>query len=251
MSSRKISISGSVTVKHPAAPTPPWALKCGITRPLRKTSMGRATPMHTPHLFKLSRQLARPLVVFDIEHTGSKKEERGITEFASFVIDGASAYPGLNSFINPGQGIYFNPFAMKKTGISQKTVAKAPAWHDEASDYVLQHQDCIWIGFSSRKNDIPIIQYEHQRYGLALPEFKWQLDVMSLARGVTGRNSGSLGSLLEELVPGKVRTAHRAMADVLMTMDLLEHLLPSMPAHFLESEGLLPSHKPPAPRQAA
>ena len=42
--------------------------------------------MHTPHLFNLSRQLARPLIVFDIEHTGSKAEERGITEFACLVI---------------------------------------------------------------------------------------------------------------------------------------------------------------------
>ena len=194
--------------------------------------------MHTPNLFKLSRQLARPLVVFDIEHTGSKKEERGITEFACIIITGSSAYPGLNSFVNPGQGIHFNPFAMKKTGISQRTVANAPAWHQEASDFVLDNQDCVWTGFSSRKNDIPIIQYEHQRFGLPVPGFRWQLDVMSLARGVTGRNSGSLGSLLEELVPGKAREGHRAMADVFMTIDLLEHLLPSMPSNFLESEGL-------------
>lgn len=195
--------------------------------------------MHTPHLFNLSRQLARPLVVFDIEHTGSKAEERGITEFACLVIADSCAYPGLNSYINPGRGVYFNPFASRKTGITQKTVANAPAWHDEAADFVLDRQDCVWIGFSSRQNDIPIIQYEHQRFGLKRPEFTWQLDAMTLARQVTGRKQGGLGSLVEDLLPDKVRKGHRAMADVMMTVDLVEHLLPSMPSNFLKSEGLL------------
>ena len=199
----------------------------------------RQTPMHTPHLFNLSRQLARTLIVFDIEHTGSKPHERGITEFACVVVTDSSAYPGLNTYINPGPGIHFNPFAMKKTGISQKTVSGAPAWHEAVADFVMDGQDSVWIGFSSRKNDIPIIQYEHARFDLKRPEFTWQLDAMTLARQVTGRKEGSLSSIVEDLVPDKVRKGHRAMADVMMTVDLLEHLLPSMPASFLKSEGLL------------
>lgn len=191
------------------------------------------------NLMALSARLGRNLIVFDIEHTGGKKIERGITEFACLVVTDSKVTVGIDTLVNPGKNVFFNPYAMRITKIGPKTVQNAPPWHPAVSSFVLDHQECVWVGFNSKASDLPVIRDEHARFGLPVPKFRWHLDVMTLAAHSTGR-VGKLQDLVLQWVPGALESkAHRAMADVRMTAALTDVILPRVSDRFFLDAGLI------------
>lgn len=199
--------------------------------------MEKNTGMNFPNIQRLSEGFRRPLVIVDIEHTGSAGEKRGIVEIACLVVTPEMARIGIDTLVNPGAGVCFNPVASRITGIDEDTVAFSGPWHELAAGFVLAHQESIWVGYHSNATDLPIIKAEHERLGLPLPDFKHKLDVrkaIHAARGI----SGSLGEMVELIIPGAKTQGHRAMADVMMTAALLEAIADEVPHRFFKDCGL-------------
>lgn len=198
----------------------------------------------------LAARLNRPVVVFDLEHTGGRKETRGITEFAACIVRPDGELQGYSSLVKPAPGVLFNSFVTDITGITPKTVAKAPSWREVASDAVLPYQDALWVGYNSRASDIPVLVEECGRHGLTFDRPQCHLDLMRVAPA-----KAPLSSQIEQYVLGMdTAGAHRAAKDALMTLWLLEALLPSFSEQALDL-AMQPESKvcrilPPAPLRA-
>jgi len=168
----------------------------------------------------LAKSLKIPLVIFDLEHTGGRRETRGITEFAACVFDEKGGLTTYQTLINPREEAVFNPFASQKTGITAQTVKDAPPWRTVLDAFILPHSESIWIGFNSNGSDIPIMREECAKLGVDV-EFPKRLDLRAAARIKTG-----LTATLALLRPDMALSgAHRALADVKLTLFLLESLL--------------------------
>lgn len=190
----------------------------------------------TPKIRKLSGILGRPIVVFDIEHTGYVDGAVGVTEFAAIVFNEGGETDRINTLVNPGME-KFNPYAMRISRLSPAVLRRAPDYRGSAGGFVLGHQHAVWSGFNSNKSDLPILRKEHARLGIKNPEFDHRLDVMNLA-GSLGRK-GSLSAIVGEIDPEFSADAHVAMADVSMTVFLLERLLSMSTYRQLKDFGLL------------
>lgn len=175
----------------------------------------------TTHARRAAMWKRRPLVFFDIEHTGGARETRAITELAAIVVHPDGKVTTFELLVKPWEGAVFNPFAMRITRIGPKTVANAPSWERGCAEFVMDHQHAVWVGFNSRATDAPIIREEFERLGLPAPMFQHQMDLMVEMR--TRGHNGGLGAMVEQFAPQAVETdAHRAMADVRMTLALFE-----------------------------
>ena len=72
--------------------------------------------------------------VLDIETTGGKYDEEGITEIAIYRFDGDNIVDQFSSLINPD--IEIQPFVVKLTGINKKMLHKAPKFFEVAKRIV-------------------------------------------------------------------------------------------------------------------
>lgn len=190
-----------------------------------------------PKIRKLSGVLQRPVVVLDIEHTGYVDGVVGVTEFAALVFDGSGEVERVNTLLNPGMD-RFNPYSMRISRLSPQILRRAPSYREAVGGFVGKHRKSLWVGFNSNSSDLPVLRKEHARQGIDDPGFEHRLDVMRL-----GNHLGFSGSLTE--VVGKIDDeylldAHVAMADVSMTVFLLERLLAGSTFGQLRGFGLLP-----------
>lgn len=176
-------------------------------------------------MFKKSQELAirlnRHLVAFDIEHTGGTTANRGITEFAAYIISPTGEVSTYSQLVKPHRDSLFVPLVTRLTGITEQTVKGAPSWVEVVNEIVLKHQDSLWIGFNSRASDIPIMINECTRYGITFLAPDLHLDLMRVSD-----IGGSLAKQSKHFSPKlDVRGAHRARKDAYMTLHLLEKML--------------------------
>lgn len=191
-----------------------------------------------PNSTALAARLARPLVVFDIEHTGGTKENRGITEIAAEIIHPDGEHSKYASLVKPPEGTQFLSVVCQLTGIYPATVRDAPAWPQVMRDFVQPYRDAVWVGFNSRSCDVPVVLAESRRYGEDLGSFA-QLDLMRV-----GKLSGRLAARVAQVLPDfDTGGAHRAGKDALMTLALLEALLPGLTDLDLANQQLIPRAK--------
>ena len=189
-----------------------------------------------PHTVALAQRLNKKLVIYDLEHSGGTKENRAITELAALVVHPDGRLDSYASLVKPGKNTKFLPMICSLTGIWPSMLKKAPAWFHVANEFVLPHQDAVWVGFNSRACDARIILEECARHEIPLATLKLQLDLMRV-----GKVKGKLAARVESLVPDfDTDGAHRAAKDALMTLVLLEALLPSLDDTALIDQGLLP-----------
>jgi DNA polymerase III epsilon subunit-like protein len=175
-----------------------------------------------PNTIELARRLSLPVVVFDLEHTGSAGEHRCITDFGAMRVTPTGDVTRYSSLVKPPKGTPFNPIVCRLTGIFPHTLAKAPGWEKVLEEFVLPNKDALWVGFSSRASDTPIVYKESRRLGHELAPFK-QLDLLRVGKQL----EGSLAKRVAQMVPGFDTTgAHRAEKDALMTLAFLEAQLP-------------------------
>ena len=69
--------------------------------------------------------------ILDVESTGGKYNEEGITEIAIYRFDGHKVVDQFASLINPERPI--QPFVVKLTGISNKMLVRAPKFYEVAN----------------------------------------------------------------------------------------------------------------------
>jgi len=174
----------------------------------------------------LVRRLNKPLTVFDLEGTGFRGPTFGITEVAAFSIlpDGRGLmYGGL---VNPEFPITSQ--AQKITGITQAMVRDKETWGKRfAAHFDRLAREHIISGFNVKTFDIPAVLEQNARYGIITPEFPAVVDVRRFylkAAGIKGQ-SGKLVPVAEAYGVRPKGDAHRATADVAMTVELLEALL--------------------------
>lgn len=158
--------------------------------------------------------------ILDIETTGGKYNEEGITEIAIYKFDGHKIVDKFVSLINPEREI--QPFVVNLTGINSNMLRNAPKFYEVAKRIVEITEDCIIVAHNAQF-DNRILKLEFKRLGFG---FKREtLCTVELAKKlVPGQNSYSLGKLARAMgIP--VSDRHRADGDAAATLKLFKILL--------------------------
>lgn len=158
--------------------------------------------------------------ILDIETTGGKYNEEGITEIAIYKYNGHEVVDQFISLINPEREI--QPFVVNLTGINSSMLRNAPKFYEVAKRIVEITKDCIVVAHNA-KFDNRILKTEFKRLGFDFD--RRTLCTVELAKDlIPGQTSYSLGKLVRSLgIP--VTDRHRASGDALATVKLFKMLL--------------------------
>lgn len=158
--------------------------------------------------------------ILDIETTGGKYNEEGITEIAVYKFDGHKVIDQFISLINPEQPI--QPFVVGLTGINNDMLRNAPKFYEVAKRIVEITNDCIVVAHNAQF-DHRILRLEFKRLGFDF-ERKTLCTVELSKKLIPGQLSYSLGKLVRALgIPLSDR--HRASGDAQATVKLFKMLL--------------------------
>ncbi|GGH47744.1 exonuclease [Mangrovimonas yunxiaonensis] len=158
--------------------------------------------------------------IVDIETTGGKYNEEGITEIAIYKFDGHTVVDQFISLINPEREI--QPFVVNLTGINNQMLRNAPKFYEVAKRIVEITEDCIIVAHNA-KFDYRILKTEFKRLGFGYKR-KTLCTVELSKRLIPGQDSYSLGKLSRSLgIP--VSDRHRASGDAQATIKLFKMLL--------------------------
>ncbi|MDT0688269.1 exonuclease domain-containing protein [Salegentibacter sp. F188] len=158
--------------------------------------------------------------VLDIETTGGKYNEEGVTEIAVYKFDGHKVVDQFISLVNPEQPI--QPFVVNLTGINNEMLRNAPKFYEVAKRIVEITTDCILVAHNA-KFDYRILRTEFRRLGFEY-ERKSLCTVELSKKLIPGLPSYSLGKLVRSLgIPLSDR--HRASGDAQATVKLFKMLL--------------------------
>lgn len=158
--------------------------------------------------------------ILDIETTGGKYNEEGITEIAVYKFDGHQVVDQFISLVNPE--IPIQPFVVGLTGINNEMLRHAPKFYEVAKRIVEITEGTIIVAHNA-KFDYRILRTEFDRLGF---EFERQsLCTVELSKKlIPGQTSYSLGKLVRALgIPLSDR--HRASGDAQATVKLFKMLL--------------------------
>lgn len=158
--------------------------------------------------------------VLDIETTGGKFNEEGITEIAIHKFDGHQVIDQFISLVNPERDI--QEFVVKLTGINNNMLKNAPKFYEVAKRIIEITEDCIIIAHNA-SFDYRILRTEFDRLGF---DFKRNtLCTVALSKKlIPEAPSHSLGKLCKFIgIPMSDR--HRANGDALATVQLFKLLL--------------------------
>jgi len=158
--------------------------------------------------------------ILDIETTGGKYDEEGITEIAIYRHDGETITDQFSSLVNPQ--IEIQPFVQKLTGISGKMLQNAPKFYEIAKRVVQITEDCVIVAHNAAF-DYRILQTEFRRLGFTFE--RKSLCTVSLSQILLpDQPAYSLGKLVRNLgIP--FSDQHRAQGDAKVTVKLFELLL--------------------------
>jgi len=158
--------------------------------------------------------------ILDIETTGGKYNEEGITEIAIYKYDGHTVVDQFITLINPEKPI--QDFVVKLTGINNKMLRNAPKFYEIAKRIVEITEDCILVAHNSSfdyrilKTEFSRLEYDFYRDTICTVELSRKL--------IPDQESYSLGKLCKSLgIPMSDR--HRASGDALATIQLFKLLL--------------------------
>jgi len=158
--------------------------------------------------------------ILDIETTGGKYNEEGITEIAIYKFDGHTITDQFISLVNPE--IPIQPFVVNLTGINNEMLRQAPKFYEVAKRIVEITEDSIIVAHNA-SFDYRILQTEFDRLGF---EFEREtLCTVELSKKLLPDvKSYSLGKLVHELgIPMSDR--HRASGDAKATVTLFKLLM--------------------------
>ncbi|MGY8914107.1 MAG: exonuclease domain-containing protein [Flavobacteriales bacterium] len=159
-------------------------------------------------------------VILDIETTGGKYNEEGITEIAIYRFDGHEVVDQFISLINPEKEI--QPFVVNLTGINNKMLRTAPKFYEVAKRIVEITSDAVIVAHNAQF-DYRILRTEFRRLGFNF-ERKTLCTVDLSKKLIPDQDSYSLGKLVRSLgIP--VSDRHRANGDALATLKLFKLLL--------------------------
>lgn len=156
----------------------------------------------------------------DIETTGGMTKRDKITEIAIVIFDGEKIIDSFESLVNPGRSI---PHEITRiTGITDQMVADAPKFYQIAKRVVEILEDTIFVAHNVRF-DYNFIREEFESLGYAFHKKKLCTVVLS-RKAFPGLKSYSLGNLIKHFGI-QVQNRHRAMDDVMATLDIFSKIL--------------------------
>lgn len=158
--------------------------------------------------------------ILDIETTGGKYNEEGITEIAIHKFNGHEVVDKFISLVNPEKEI--QPFVVKLTGINSKMLRTAPKFHEIAKRIVEITEDSVLVAHNAQF-DYRILRTEFRRLGYDY-ERKTLCTVDLSKKLLPDAESHSLGKLVRSLGIA-VSDRHRANGDALATLKLFKLLL--------------------------
>ena len=158
--------------------------------------------------------------VVDVETTGGKYNEEGITEIAIFKYDGNKIVDQFISLVNPERPI--QPFVVQLTGINEKMLQNAPKFYEVAKRIVEITEDCTLVAHNA-SFDYRMLSTEFNRLGFTYE--RPTLCTVALSKKlIPEQASYKLGKLVRSLgIPLSDR--HRAAGDARATVKLLKLLL--------------------------
>ena len=158
--------------------------------------------------------------IVDIETTGGKFNEEGITEIAIYKYDGHEVVDQFISLINPEREI--QPFVVNLTGINSKMLRNAPKFYEVAKRIVEITEGTILVAHNAQF-DYRILRTEFRRLGFDFD--RKTLCTVELSKDlIPDQASYSLGKLTRALgIP--IADRHRASGDAFATVKLFKMLL--------------------------
>ena len=158
--------------------------------------------------------------ILDIETTGGKFNEEGITEIAIYQFDGHTITDQFSSLVNPERPI--QPFVVNLTGINNSMLRNAPKFYEIAKRIIEITKDCILVAHNA-SFDYRILRTEFNRLGYNF-EKETICTVELSKRLIPNLPSYSLGKLVRSLgIP--ITDRHRAQGDAKATLELFKLLL--------------------------
>ena len=158
--------------------------------------------------------------ILDIETTGGKYNEEGITEIAIHKYDGHQVVDTFISLLNPERSI--QPFVVNLTGISSQMLRNAPKFYEVAKRIIEITSNCILVAHNA-KFDYRILRTEFNRLGYGYE--RQTLCTVELSKKLIPHlESYKLGRLCRSLgIP--VTDRHRANGDAIATTKLFKILV--------------------------
>lgn len=165
-----------------------------------------------------SLELERPLVFFDLETTGLDLQRDRIVQFAFLRVNPDRTREEWMGLVNPGMPI--PPEASRVHRITDDMVASKPLFSEFAPKIQAFLANCDLSGFNIARFDVPFLQAELQRYDAPLD---LQSTKLVDAQVIFHRNEPrDLSAAYRFYCGGEHIDAHDAMADVRVTVDILE-----------------------------
>ena len=158
--------------------------------------------------------------IVDIETTGGKYNEEGITEIAIYQHNGQQVTDQFISLVNPERAI--QPFVEKLTGINSKMLRSAPRFFEVAKRIIEITENCLIVAHNA-DFDYRILRTEFKRLGYNYE--RNSLCTVTLSKQLLPEmESHKLGKLVRSLgIP--ISDRHRAQGDAQATVKLFELLL--------------------------
>lgn len=158
--------------------------------------------------------------IVDVETTGGKFNEEGITEVAIYKFNGHEIIDHFASLVNPEKEI--QPFVVKLTGINNAMLTRAPKFYEVAKRIIEITENTTLVAHNA-EFDHRMLRLEFDRLG-----FDYQrptLCTVELSQNLLPeQESFNLGKLTKALgIP--ITDRHRATGDALATVKLFKVLL--------------------------
>jgi len=194
------------------------------------------------HLLEASVEDAA-FVVVDLETTGQRVDETGITEIGAVRLEGGRETGRFDELVNPGRPI--PPYVVQLTGITDAMVSGAPPIEDLLGGFVEFASGAVLVAHNAAF-DAALLDHLSRRI-LGRPLGMPSLCTLKLARRLLPElERTSLDALGEHFSLVADGSRHRAMADAVMTAEVLERLLPTARGNGVRTVGdLLESQEDP------
>lgn len=163
-------------------------------------------------------KLVRPLVVFDIESTGVSPRKDRIIELAAIKLMPNGEEISKCWLMNPTVSI--PPETTAIHGISDEIVKDCPTFADKAKEIFEFFRDCDLSGFNADRFDIPCLEEEFARVGMAFaPSARKHVDVQRIYHKKEPRD---LSAAVRFYLGRNHDGAHGAEADTRATLEVLK-----------------------------
>jgi DNA polymerase-3 subunit epsilon len=197
------------------------------TVPVMSTSTTSTAPGGTSVQLSFA-DLGTPLrdvtfVVVDLETTGAKAEDAGITEIGAVKVRGGEILGEFQSLVNPGRPV--PAFVARLTGITTAMVSTAPDIDLVLPSFLEFAHGAVLVAHNA-PFDVGFLRAACAELGYAWPGFA-VVDTLPLARRVVTRDEARNHKLstLSTLFRARTSPEHRALADARATVDVLHGLL--------------------------